>query len=122
MNHRCFASSSFLTPSLYRFECIDTVHTRDVVSSTLCDVVRSVHFPSAMASRPFGWRVFAAPWCCGDCCYTTACFPCYNRLYDYVEQRVQYLALVAGVAPPAPPPFSVIPGWALKKKKKKLVY
>jgi hypothetical protein len=30
----------------------------------------------------------------------------------YVDTRVQYLALLAGVAPPGPPPFFVIPGGA----------
>lgn len=74
----------------------------------------------AMASRPgalnptpeptLAWRVFAAPWCCGSCCYVAACFPCYRTLYDYVDERVRYLAEVAGVAPPAPPPIFVIPG------------
>jgi hypothetical protein len=36
--------------------------------------------------------------CCGECCYVTACFPCYNTLYDYIDQRVQYLAVMAGRA------------------------
>ena len=67
-------------------------------------------YPAGKAARNFGWRVFGAPWCCGECCYSQACFPCYTLLYDYVDRRVQYLALVAGVAPPAPPPFVVIPG------------
>jgi hypothetical protein len=47
-------------------------------------IVTAMAPPAGKASRPFGWRVFAAPWCCGDCCYTTACFPCYTLLYDYV--------------------------------------
>jgi hypothetical protein len=81
----------------------------DHVRAMSGDVRRGV--PRAgIASRPFGWRVFAAPWCCGECCYVAACFPCYRTLYDYVDERVRYLAEVAGVAPPAPPPIFVIPG------------
>ena len=36
--------------------------------------------------------------CCGECCYVTECFPCYNTLYNYIDQRVEYLALLAGGA------------------------
>jgi hypothetical protein len=67
----------------------------------------------AMASRPgalnptteptLAWRVFAAPRCCGSCCYVAACFPCYRLPLEYVEERLAYLAAVTGTAPPAPP-------------------
>ena len=73
----------------------------------------------AMASRPgalnptpeptLAWRVFAAPWCCGSCCYVAACFPCYRLPLEYVEERLAYLAAVTGTAPPAPPADDVVP-------------
>ena len=73
----------------------------------------------AMASRPgalnptpeptLAWRVFAAPWCCGSCCYVAACFPCYRLPLRYVEERLAYLAKVTGTAPPAPPAYDVVP-------------
>jgi hypothetical protein len=73
----------------------------------------------AMASRPgalnptpeptLAWRVFAAPWCCGSCCYVAACFPCYRLPLEYVEERLAYLAAVTGTAPPEPPAYDVVP-------------
>jgi hypothetical protein len=64
---------------------------------------------SGKSARPLGWRVFARPWCCGECCYSTACFPCYRTPVDYVEERIEYLSILAGVAPPTPPPIVIVP-------------
>ena len=64
---------------------------------------------SGKSARPLGWRVFARPWCCGECCYSTACFPCYRKPVDYVEERIEYLSILAGVAPPTPPPVVILP-------------
>ena len=77
--------------------------TRDVPADA---VARAM---SGKSARPLGWRVFARPWCCGECCYSTACFPCYRTPVDYVEERIEYLSTLAGVAPPTPPPVVISP-------------
>ena len=77
--------------------------TRDVPADA---VARAM---SGKSARPLGWRAFARPWCCGECCYSTACFPCYRTPVNYVEERIEYLSTLAGVAPPTSPPVVVSP-------------
>ncbi len=63
------------------------------------------------ALLPLGWRLPGPPWCCGACCGDVACFPCYALPYDYVNERVAFLAAAAAgaVAQPTWQPAAALP-------------
>jgi hypothetical protein len=60
---------------------------------------------AADASWPVGWVVRGPPWCCGACCGSVACFPCYSLPNEYVHARADLLtAASAGQAQALPQP------------------
>ena len=59
---------------------------------------------AADASWPVGWVVRGPPWCCGSCCGSVACFPCYSTPEQYVHARADLLTAAAAVLPAQPQP------------------
>ena len=47
---------------------------------------------AADANLPIGWVVRGPPWCCGACCGSVACFPCYSTPEQYVHARADLLS------------------------------
>ena len=59
---------------------------------------------AADANWPIGWVVRGPPWCCGSCCGSVACFPCYSTPEQYVHARANLLTAAAAGVPAQPQP------------------
>ena len=59
---------------------------------------------AADANWPVGWVVRGPPWCCGACCGSVTCFPCYSTPTEYVHARADLLNAAAAGLPAQPQP------------------
>lgn len=50
-----------------------------------------------------GWNLPGPPWCCGACCGSLACFPCYSKPYQYVADKAALLLADAHIQDEAQP-------------------
>jgi len=86
--------------------CADAWPRRALLSSAqaaVYDALNSV-LRAADANWPIGWTVRGPPWCCGSCCGSIACFPCYTTPFEYLHTRADILTAVAAGAQPLPQP------------------
>jgi hypothetical protein len=86
--------------------CADAWPRRALLSSAqaaVYDALNSV-LRAADANWPIGWTVRGPTWCCGSCCGSIACFPCYTAPREFVHARADILTAVAAGAQPLPQP------------------
>ena len=50
-----------------------------------------------------GWNLPGPPWCCGPCCGSLACFPCYSKPHQYVADKAALLLADARIQDEAQP-------------------
>ena len=82
-----------LTCTLLALNSADAAPRRllSALQASVYDALSTV-LRAADANWPIGWVVRGPPWCCGACCGSVACFPCYSTPEQYVHARADLLS------------------------------